>query len=265
MFFVVSKLLESFLQPSNAVALVGVAGALLLLARRARAGRTLLLAAVALLLLFGWLPPGRAALVALEDRFPRPQIEGPITGIVVLGGAVDVQVSANRGTVSLNPAAERFTVAAALSRRFPDARLLLSGGISRLLSDQIETESSLGRDLLVSIGVAPDRITLEQKSRNTCENAVDSKQVAQPKPGERWILVTSAYHMPRAVACFRAAGFPIIPYPVDYRTEKGHLWQLPRTIADGLEISDIAAHEWIGLVAYHFVKGTELFPGPARP
>ena len=67
-------------------------------------------------------------------------------------------------------------------------------------------------------GLDARRILVETRSRNTYENAVYSKELAQPQPGQIWLLVTSANHMPRAVGCFRAVGFDVIPYPVDYDT-----------------------------------------------
>lgn len=264
MFFVISKLVENFLLPSNAIGLLAIAGVLLIVLRRVRLGAAFLIVSTLAVVLVGWLPVGSASLGILENRFSRPAIQGKVTGIVMLGGAVNTHVSADRSTVALNDAGERLVAVAELSRRYPDARIILSGGISHLLFGRGETESALAKTLLVKIGVAPDRIELEERSRNTCENASYSKVLAAPRPGEQWILVTSANHMPRAVACFRAAGFPVIPYPVDYRTEHSP-WQFSKSIADGLQMADLAAHEWIGLWAYHLTKGTELFPAPRAP
>jgi uncharacterized SAM-binding protein YcdF (DUF218 family) len=131
---------------------------------------------------------------------------------------VETHISDARGQVALTDAAERITATAALARRFPAARILLSGGASHLVVSGAATESALARDILVAAGLPAERIELEEKSRDTCENAAESKLQAEPRPGDQWLLVTSASHMPRAVACFRVAGFPVIPYPVDYRT-----------------------------------------------
>ena len=166
-----------------------------------------------------------------------------VDDVVVLGGAIDTHVSFDRSTVAVADAGERITAAAELSRRYPDARIILSGGASHLLFDKAETESALTRDLLVRIGVPESRVELEERSRNTCENAVESRGIAAPKPGELWLLVTSASHMPRAIACFRAAAFPIIAYPVDYRTLESDPWRPSSSIAHGLEAADLAAHE----------------------
>ncbi len=118
-----------------------------------------------------------------------------------------------------------------------------------------------------SFGIARDRVTLESRSRNTAENAAFTRVLVEPKPGERWLLVTSALHMPRAIGCFRRAGFPVEAYPVD--------WTTPRRLSlapllpsfepgRGLRELDSAAHEWLGLLAYWLTGRTSAFlPGPA--
>jgi uncharacterized SAM-binding protein YcdF (DUF218 family) len=262
MFFIIAKLLGYLVLPSNLIGLIAVVGLVLMLIGRPRFGRGMLIAAILLLFLTGWSPVGRAALALLENRFPQPAAPARVAGVVVLGGAIDTHISFDRSTVAVADAGERITAAAELGRRYADARIILSGGASHLLFDKAETESALTRDLLVRVGVPASRIELEERSRNTCENAVESRAVAAPRPGEVWLLVTSASHMPRAVACFRAAGFPIIPYPVDFRTLQSDPWRPASSIADGLEASDLAAHEWLGLLAYHFARHTALFPAP---
>jgi len=117
-----------------------------------------------------------------------------------------------------------------------------------------------------SLGIPASRITLEKQSRNTIENAVYSKTLAQPKPGERWLLVTSALHMPRAIGAFRQAGFAVEAYPVDYQTSGWEdVLNVVGGLSGGLSGTDKAMHEWIGLIAYRITgKTSELFPGP-RP
>jgi uncharacterized SAM-binding protein YcdF (DUF218 family) len=115
-----------------------------------------------------------------------------------------------------------------------------------------------------ALGVAHDRITAEEQSRNTVENAVFSRLLADPKPGQRWVLVTSASHMPRAIAAFRAAGFPVEAYPVDWHTRgKDDAVELFASFAGGLAMTDYAVHEWVGLAVYWLTgKTSELFPAP---
>ncbi len=126
------------------------------------------------------------------------------------------------------------------------------------------TEAPIAVKELEALGVPHDRITAEEQSRNTVENAVFSRLVAQPKPGERWLLVTSAFHMPRAIAAFRAAGFTVEAYPVDWRTRGPIDATRPfAALTDGLAMTDVAVHEWIGLLVYRLTgRTTELFPAP---
>ena len=262
MFFVASKLLQTFLLPSNMIGLLTLVGLFLMRSRWPRLGRSLLLGSGLLLVVVGWSPIGRAALATLENRFPQPAVQGDVAGIIVLGGEINTHISFDRKTVALTDAGERLTAAAELERRHPNARIILSGGIGHLLVEQAKTESAYARDLLVQIGVQEGRIELEERSRNTCENAFESKAVANPAPGAKWLLVTSASHMPRAIGCFRAAQFPVIPYPVDFRTQPSDMWRPSSSIADGLQAADLAAHERLGLAAYSLGKGTELFPSP---
>ena len=264
MFFFISKVVESFLLPSNLIGLLGLIGILALLMRWRRLGQGCLVISALLLVICGWSPIGAAALMILEDRFPQPVIDRPVTGVVVLGGAVDTHISSDRHTLALNEAAERLTATLDLSRRYPEARIFLSGGSGHLIGNSHMTESEVARDLLVTMGVTPQRIEMEERSRNTCENATESAAALKPRPGDLWLLITSASHMPRAVACFRAAGFKVTPYPVDYRTRgAADLHGPAESVATGLAASDLAVHEWLGLLTYRAAGRTaDLLPAP---
>lgn len=140
---------------------------------------------------------------------------------------------------------------------------MLSGGAGHALASDPVTESGVARDLLVGMGIDMSRIEMEEHSRDTCENAAQSKLVAKQLVGREWLLITSASHMPRAVACFRAADFPVTPYPVDYRTQGAtDLLRPVASIADGLQALDLAAHEWLALAGYRASGRTrEFLPG----
>jgi uncharacterized SAM-binding protein YcdF (DUF218 family) len=264
MFFALSKLAGFFALPANLLMAIGVAGLVLLCTRFRQLASWLLVTSVVFIAIAGWSPLGNVLILPLEERFaPFDPSRGAPDGIVVLGGAIAPAVSAARGVVALNEAAERLTVTAELARRYPKARIVFSGGSNALLSDPI-AEAPFAVDELEALGVARSRITAEEQSRNTIENAVFSRLVAQPKPGERWLLVTSAYHMPRAIAAFRAAGFPVEAYPVDWRT-RGPIDALVPfdSLSDGLARTDAAVHEWVGLLVYRLSGRTkELFPAP---
>src|SRR6266516_4016300 len=263
MFFPLSKILGFFAIPSNLVVSIGILGLLLLPTRFARAGRALAFASLIVLAILGLSPAGNALIIPLEERFPRwDATRGAPDGIIVLGGAISPDISAARDEVALNEAAERLTVVAELARRYPNARIVFSGGSGALIYDE-GAEAAFALRLLESLGIPRARITLEDRSRNTVENAVLSKAIAQPKPGERWLLVTSAVHMPRAVGVFRKAGFPVEPYPVDWHTLPGaNLLHVPRSLLGGVGALDAASHELVGLLIYWITgRSSELLPG----
>jgi len=264
MFFVLSKVFGFIALPSNLLITIGLIGLVLSCTRFPRLGGWLVAASVALIALAGWSPLGNALIVPLEQRFPIwDASRGAPDGIVVLGGVIAEDVSAARGVVALNEAAERLIVAAELARRYPTARVVFSGGSNALIMDEAP-EAGFAVQQLQALGVARERIVAEEQSRNTIENAVFSRLLADPKPGERWLVVTSAYHMPRAIAAFRSAGFPVEAYPVDWRT-RGPIDALRpfASLGDGLRRTDTAVHEWVGLLLYRITGRTsELFPRP---
>jgi uncharacterized SAM-binding protein YcdF (DUF218 family) len=266
LFFALSKTLGVMLLPTNLLIGVGIAGLILLFTRFARLGRKLLIASIALLAICGFSPLGNLMLYPLEARFPPwDDTRGAPDGIVVLGGSIEPDLSAARGTVVFTGSVDRIIAAAALAHRYPQARIVFSGGNANLVSDDAAKEADTAQAVFERLGVAKGRLLMERQSRNTLENAEFSKAMLNPKPGERWLLVTSAYHMPRSVGAFRRAGFAIEPYPVDWRTGgRGDLVKFSIYALDGLGRVEIAMREWIGLSAYWITGKTAVFfPGPA--
>lgn len=265
MFFILAKVLGFFALPSNLLIGLGISGMVLTILHFRRAGVFLMTTSIVLLAVLGLTPAGNALILPLEDRFPPwDPSRGEPHGIIVLGGSFDTVVSPARGEVSLNEAAERLTATADLARRYPEARILFSGGSGRLFYNGT-TESELAIRLFESFGIPRSRIELDSKSRDTDENAQFSKALANPKPHERWLLVTSAHHMPRSIGSFRQAGFPVEAYPVDFRTRGTSDLARPfQSVAEGLRRTDTAAREWVGLVVYRLTgRISEVFPGPS--
>jgi uncharacterized SAM-binding protein YcdF (DUF218 family) len=264
MFFLLSKILGFFALPSNLAATILVVGVALLFTRFSRAGRWLAVFGVVLLLLAGLSPLGNALIFPLEERFPPwDASRGAPDGIVVLGGAIGPDISAARHTPDLNESAERLTAVADLARRYPSAHILYTGGDARLVFHG-GIEADVAVTLFESFGIARSRVIIERKARNTFENAAFSKELVDPRPGERWLLVTSGYHMPRAIGVFRHAGFAVEAYPVDWRTRGAIDLALPfDSVAAGLRRTDTATREWVGLLMYWLAgQSSELFPGP---
>jgi uncharacterized SAM-binding protein YcdF (DUF218 family) len=264
MFFALSKTFGYLVMPSNLLISIAVLGVLLLPTRFARAGRRLAVTGIVLLLVAGLSPLGNALMVPLESRFPRwDASRGAPDGILVLGGVINADITKARGDIALDEAAERLTAAAELARRYPAARIVFTGGAASLVADETP-EADVVIEAFEKLGVPRERVTLESQSRNTVENAIFSKAMIRPKPGERWLMITSANHMPRAMGIFRAADFPVEAYPVDWRTRGyGDLLTPFTVLSDGLKRTDTAVREWIGLMVYRLTGRTsELFPGP---
>jgi uncharacterized SAM-binding protein YcdF (DUF218 family) len=239
--------------------MLGLLGAVLLATRFARAGLRCLLASILLLVIFGLSPLPNALILPLEQRFPAwESARGVPDGIIALGGAFDPRVAAGRGEVSLNESAERMTSAVELARRYPKTRIVFSGGVGQI------PEAELAKRLFGNLGVPEGWLITEDRSLNTDENANFTKAIVDPKPDERWLLITSANHVPRAIGAFRRAGFPVEAYPVDWRTRG--LEDLARAFSkasEGLKLTDTGAHEWVGLLVYWLTgRSSELFPGP---
>jgi uncharacterized SAM-binding protein YcdF (DUF218 family) len=266
LFFALSKTLGIMMLPTNFLIALGLLGVVLLLTRFASLGRKLVTASIVLLAICGFLPFGNLLLVPLEARFPPwNDTRGPPDGIVVLGGSSDPELSAAHGTTVFKGSVDRIVAAAALAHRYPNARVVFSGGSANLVSDDSAKEADYAVSVFESLGIAKSRLTVERRSRNTQENAEFTKALVSPKAGERWLLVTSAFHMPRSIGVFRKAGFAVEPYPADWRTG-GRMDRLGFTTfaSEGLDHADTALREWMGLVAYRISGKTDaLFPGPA--
>ena len=264
LFYHASKIVWFLLEPSNLFAMAAFAGTALCWTRFASAGRRVAIISATMLLVLGLSPAANWLILPLEMRFPRPELDGRrIDGIVMLGGAVLERQSEAHGQIALNDAGERITALIELARRFPDARLLVTGGTG-FYSGTAVSEADILRRRIGGLGVSPERIIFESRSVNTFENAAFSKPLANPSPGETWLLVTSAWHMPRAVGIFRAVGWQVTAYPVDHRTAG---WRdVSRgfsSVSDGLRRVDIATREWVGLLAYRLTGRSEaLLPSP---
>ncbi len=269
MFFYLAKLLWFFLQPSCLIAFLLLLGTIMVWTYWARWGRRIVALAAFLLLVVGLSPLGNWLVLPLEDRFPRTNLaEGPLpTGFIVLGGAEQRYIGEGRNAPTLNEAGDRIVEAALLAERFPESLIAISGGDATLFYPS--SSEALGTATILSgLGIDKDRLVLEDQSRDTYENAKLTKAELGKKellgPDKRWVLITSAAHMPRAMGCFRQAGFEVEPWPVDYRTRGPEdAWRPFDKVSEGLRRVDMATREWVGLFTYWITGRTNaLFPAP---
>ena len=263
MFFVLSKVVGFLIEPVSLIAIFAGLAALAILFNGRKTGFAFALLAFLIAALGGWTTLGTMALAVLEDRFPAPMLNARIDGIIVLGGGFEGGVSQARGRPELRDSGDRFVEAATLARTFPDARIVVTGGSGALISDG-STDAELAPGFFARLGIDPARVETEGQSRNTDENARFVAAMINQKQGESWLLVTSAFHMPRSMGLFRKAGVAVMPWPVDYRTAG-----VPRMrFVGGNPVSNlteltIAVREWTGLAAYWLTgRINDLFPAP---
>jgi uncharacterized SAM-binding protein YcdF (DUF218 family) len=264
MFFVISKLFWALAEPYDFLLILGVLGVVLSFGPWRSWGNWLCVISLALFAFLSFTPLGSTLLRPIEDRFPLPgaNLATP-TGIIVLGGALDEDLTAARHEPIMMQFGARLTEGAILARRFPKARLIFTGGSSSLRPSGADEATGV-RALWLGLGVDPARMTFETKSRNTWENALFTRALIQPKPDETFVLVTSAWHMPRAMGVFRKLGYKVTAYPTDYMTFGDDRDFFSLGLGAGqLVMFQYALHEWIGLTAYHFTgKTSAWFPAP---
>jgi uncharacterized SAM-binding protein YcdF (DUF218 family) len=248
--FLASKLLAVLIEPLFWVLLLLLAG-VLLGGRRARPGRTLSALALLALLLSSWTSGPEALLRALESRYERPpeQALQHFAGIVVLGGALSSpELWEAHPQVGLNDQAERMTEAVALMRSHPNLRLLFTGGNAKISGEGV-SEAQRAKVFFDAMGVDPARVGYESASRNSYENALLTASMPGVDKTQPWLLLTSAFHLPRAMGVFTHAGWNVAPWPVDYRTTAHDSW-FDFSLHYGPEMWQLALHEWLGYAAY---------------
>jgi uncharacterized SAM-binding protein YcdF (DUF218 family) len=257
LFFYLSKILWALLSPASFLFLLLIAGIGLLFLKKIQAARVLLGTAAVLMTLVAFLPLGKWLVTPLEAHFPaNPTLPESIDGIIMLSGAIDPVNSYIWDQPQLGSAADRYTAFIALARIYPQARLVFTGGSGSII-DQEFRAADIALYFLESMGIERARLEVERDSRNTFENAVNSKKLVNPAAGEQWVLITSAAHMPRSVGIFCKQGWPVIPYPVDHESSPGRQFRIQYNFAGNLASFNDHVREWLGLLVYYFTGRTD--------
>ncbi|MBI2748232.1 MAG: YdcF family protein [Burkholderiales bacterium] len=248
--FIASKFFAVLTQPLAWVAALLLLS--LLVPQRAAWDRRLVVAALTLLLAMGWLPLPEALIRTLESQYaevpPQTDLRG-FAGMVVLGGSTEPgYVAQAHAQPLLNEAAERMTAPLAMLHRNPHLRLVYTGGEGDWLGTGL-SEAERARVFFTGIGLPPERVEYESASRTTHENAVLAARLPGVDIHQRWLLVTTASHMPRAMATFTKTGWNVTAYPVDFRTGSATPWTA-YSLKDGARKWQLALHELAGIVAY---------------
>lgn len=249
--FIAAKLLAFLTQPLAWVALLMLV-AVLLVRRRPKTSQGLGATAITLLLVLGWEPLPNALIRQLEARYPALSASADLNGyagVVVLGGALEsAYVWTQPGQSALNDAAERMTEVLPLLRRQPVLQVLFTGGEGELFGEG-PSEARRAERFFTAQGIPPRQVLYEPASRTTFENALLSKSLPGVDPAQPWLLMTSAWHMPRAMATFQKNGWNVHAYPVDFRGGLATPWT-QYNMDQGARKWKLVLHEWLGLLAY---------------
>lgn len=223
--------------------------------RRMRSFLALMAALILFLTLYT--TSGAWLLQKLEDRIARPEtLPSNLSCILILGGGFETEVTTSRGGFELNQGGDRFVEGLRLARLHPGARILVSGGDGSL-GGTYEGDARTAVRFFEAFGISANRLVQEATSRNTHENAVNTRVVLEKEGLGDCVLITSAFHMPRSIGLFRKNGMSVIPWPVDYHT--------PANVRIGFDFTQpslntqlmtTAVREWIGLLAYYLAGRT---------
>jgi uncharacterized SAM-binding protein YcdF (DUF218 family) len=251
-FFIASKLIGALLRPDTWIIIALAIVVLALITQRRRLALWISGLTLVTLVTLAILPLGNLLLQPIERSYPANPPLSQVDGIIVLGGGEDARASAYWGQMQFNEGGDRFAAGIALARQFPNARLLFTGGSGALrdITGASVSEASIAERFFLDQGIDPYRLLLEGRSRNTAENASFSLVLANPSPGETWVLVTSAFHMPRAMRSFEAAGWSdLVTWPVDYRTSR-FTDDIGWDLTGNLQVLNTAIREQVGQLAY---------------
>lgn len=252
------------IMPDMIMMLLIAVGIVFLLFKNTKWAKRFILSACSLVLLFGIVPIGFWMLEHLENRFPPiTEIPADTKGVIVLGGSFDRMTTMGRKQTSYNLAGGRLIEFIKFTRQHPDLLRVFTGGgaLVSFHDGPGRTEAEIAKQELEAIGFDTTGMIFEDKSANTIENAINTKELIQPNPEDKWVLMTSAFHMPRSVGLFRKAGWSVIPYPVDYHTPGRYEPYFFIGLKNNLTAWQYAIREWASMIQnYLFGRSDELFP-----
>lgn len=261
LFFYFSKIIWLFVSPDSLLLLLIILSLVLFYIGKEKYANKILTTASILLIIIAFFPIGNWLLYPLESHFQtNPPLPDKVDGIIVLSGAENAELSTVWNQVELGGAVERDLTFLSLAKHYPKAKLIFTGGTGSLTKQEFKA-ADVAKELFKQQGFDIKRVQFERESRNTYENVIFSQQLVKPEQNEKWILITTGWHMPRSVGIFCNAEWSVIPYPVDHQTNKDNLIMLNFDLAKNLTVLKTAIKEWLGLFAYYLSgKTTALLP-----
>lgn len=261
LFFYISKLIWLLFSPDSLLLILIILSLTLLYLGETRLAKKILTTTSLLLILIALFPIGEWLLYPLESRFQtNPTLPEKIDGVIVLSGAEKPELAHIWNQVELGSSAERVLSFIKLAHQYPKSKLIFTGGTGSLINQEYKA-ADVAKILFQEQEFDIERIIFERKSRNTYENIINSKNIVKPNKNEKWILITTGWHMPRSVGISCKADWSVIPFPVDHQTKKGDLFRIDFNLSKNLETLKMGIKEWLGLFAYYLSgKTTSLFP-----
>lgn len=257
--FLISKLIWLVAQPLSIAFLFAALAALLGLVGFRKLGSLSALISALVLFVTLYTTTGSLALQNLEDRYTKPADPEALSCMIVLGGVFESEVTTARSGIEFNQAADRFVEALRLALKYPQSRILISGGDGSF-SGVYEGEAQASERFFTAFGVPSDRMVKDNTSRTTYENTVNTTQLLEAAGLNNCALITSAFHMPRSVALFKKAGISVTPWPVDFRTSGKVTLGLDFTQPSlNAQLTATAVREWMALIGYRIAGRIDSF------
>jgi len=259
MFFYLSKIFWTFFNPINLLVILLLIGIFFQLIRKKIYKRIYQINLI-LFFLIVFFPTGTFLLWKLENTYPKQEIiNNDIDGVLILGAGIDEFMTHEYKQMILNDRIERITESAKIIKKFPNAKIIYSGGNGTFSKPELGSDE-VANIFYKQLGVNTDRIIFENKSRNTYENFIFSKKFIDTDE-EKWLLITSAYHMKRAMSVAKKLNLNLIPYPVDFTLQKDFKWKFwyhKINFLYNMNNFQLASHEYIGLIVYYLTKKSKI-------
>ena len=253
MTFFLSKFLWLLINPFNIFIYILLLVIFLLILKKNKTALVLLIFNVLFILMISVFPLGNFLLFQLEKKFHNVDpVTVKIDGILILGGASNPYLSSIHKQLIFNNSSERLIESIKLIKKYKDAKVVFSGGLGDINYPNLD-HAKVAKDLFDSMEINTTEIIFENKSKNTYENIIFSKKIANIKKNEKWLLVTSAFHMNRAMLIANKHGLNLIPYPVDFRLSKNFNFKPTLRLIGNLKSLDMSLREWTGLFAYYLM------------
>ena len=260
MTFYLSKLLWYLFNPFNSILFLFFLSVILNFFKFQKFSKIILYFTFLLFFITGALPTGSYLLYLLEKNYHnKVNLPENVDGILILSGATNPFLTKEYDQISLNDSVERLTESIQLIKKYPKAKVFFAGG-SGLAKYPDLSHSEVAKKFYESLDVNTKNIFFDKKSRNTYENIVFAKMKFNPNINEKWILVTSAFHLKRAISVGEKLGWEFVPYATDYKLPKKFRWKLSFNFFNNLGSLQHSSHEWVGIIAYYFMgRSSKIF------